>query len=87
MNVNRGATIYYTKSAGTEVYRIEKSHDGGETWSAVGLTPLTEFTQKELQNGEKIHICVFAVNAEHKSEPSGDYPIYVRMRHISRRMV
>ena len=75
-----GATycvIGWTPVPGAEVYRIQKSVDGGNTWETVAENVQGIQTRLSgLTAGVKIHVRVIAVGAGGASAPSSDYPVY-----------
>jgi len=79
-NFNGGATVFFTKVAGAEKYRLELSRDNGATWQSTGETTDSQFTLRGLTNGEKVHVRVLAGNRERISVPANEYPIYVSDR-------
>lgn len=54
---------------------IERSDDGGESWTSIGETESNRFVIKG-KKGSKAHVRVTAFNKEHQSEPSIIYPVY-----------
>ena len=76
-NRNGGATIFFTKVASAERYRLEVSRDAGGTWTSVGETSGDSLELKGFPNEAKIHVRAVAINEERESRPADEYPVYV----------
>lgn len=72
-----GATVFFTKVAAAENYRIELSTDHGTTWNPTGETADGQFNLTSLANNTKVHIRVVALNRERESRTANEYPLYV----------
>ena len=72
-----GATIDFTPVASATGYRIELSHDGGNTWTKAGTAKTAAFTLTGLKAPDKVHLRVIALNGAVESLPGRDYPVYV----------
>jgi hypothetical protein len=70
------ARVLVAPVASATQYRFEISHDNGSTWAhaVTSAEPSAEITG--LTAGEKLHVRAVALNAEHKSAPGAEYPIY-----------
>jgi hypothetical protein len=76
-NMSGGAKVFFTEVASATGYQFEISHDSGKTWTGIGSSSTSPHLVSGLKNGEKVHIRVIALNSQHKSSPSDEYPIYV----------
>jgi hypothetical protein len=72
-----GAVIYFDPVAGATKYRLEKSSDGGRTWSAAGEADGPPFMLKGIAANTKMHVRVVALDQSIAALPGTDYPIYV----------
>jgi len=72
-----GATVSFNSVASATGYRIELSHDGGITWSALAISTTTQFTLGCVKAPDKVHLRVIALNEASESLPGRDYPVYV----------
>lgn len=72
-----GATVFFTKVAAAEKYRIELSSDHGATWTPAGETAEDRFNLTGLTNDTKVHIRAVALNHQRESRPANEYPLYV----------
>jgi len=76
-NRSGGATVFFTRVAGAEKYRLEVSRDNGLTWIAAGETAVDRFELKGFPNETKIHVRAIALNRDRQSRPANEYPVYV----------
>src|SRR6185312_3294982 len=76
-NHSGGGRIVLRPVASATRYRLELSRDNGSTWSKVAEDSTPEIELSNLSNGEKVHIRAVALNSQHESAPSPDYPLYV----------
>lgn len=72
-----GAIVFVSPVAAAERYRLELSRDHGVTWSKIDVQSQPAIEVAGLAAGEKVHLRVVAVNAEHESLPGPEYPLYV----------
>ncbi len=72
-----GARVIATPVAAATQYRFELSKDGGDTWIAYGNQNVAEIVVSGLTDGVKVHVRAIAMNTEHESAPSAEYPLYV----------
>jgi len=75
-----GAVMDFTPVASANGYRIELSHDGGNTWTTAGTAKTPAFTLTGLKAPDKVHLRVIALNGELASLPGKEYPVYVTGR-------
>jgi hypothetical protein len=74
------ARIIIEPVAGATQYRLELSKDGGSTWAALGAQGAAELEVSGLEDQEKVHVRVVALNSMHASAPGAEYPLYVTNR-------
>lgn len=72
-----GAIVHASPVATAIGYTAEISADGAATWQPCGSAPQPLFKLDGLTNGAKYHVRITAHNAEQKSDPGPEYPIYV----------
>jgi hypothetical protein len=68
--------ILATPSAGATKYSVEWSEDHGATWKPASATSATPTLILEHPTPKKYHVRAIAENADHRSQPSDDYPVY-----------
>jgi hypothetical protein len=76
-NITGGAEVFFAPVAGAESYRLEVSRDGGRTWESKIDSSRSPILIDGLRNQTKVHVRLIAINAEHQSEASDEYPVYV----------
>ena len=72
-----GATVFFTKVAGAENFRIDLSQNNGVTWASAGETAGDRFELTGLTDDTKVHVRIVALNRERESRPGNEYPLYV----------
>ena len=72
-----GAIIHGGAVAGATSYSAEISSDNAATWTPCGTANQPLFKLNGLTNGAKYHVRITSHNAEQKSDPGAEYPMYV----------
>ncbi len=76
-DVAGGGRVVIGPVASATRYRLGLSRDGGASWTEVLTGTIDQLSVTDLQDGEKVHVRVTALNDEHASEPGPGYPLYV----------
>jgi hypothetical protein len=72
-----GAIINAEPVPSATAYRLERSDDGGQTWSAVATEAKPSFKLTGVKPATKLHVRVIATNKSAESQPGRDYPVFV----------
>jgi hypothetical protein len=75
-NFAGGASIYFDAVAGADLYQLQSSTDGGQSWQTAAKAESSPIKLAGLKNA-KIHVRLIATNAEQSSDPGDACPIYV----------
>jgi hypothetical protein len=76
-NRSGGASVYFASVAGADRYLLETSLDGGSTWQSAAQGGASPLVVSNLKNGIKVHVRLTAANAQRRSAPGDEFPIYV----------
>lgn len=69
--------VFISPAGGAATYRVQCSEDGGTSWREVSSSAAAmDVRVSGLNTGRKYHVRAIAENAEHRSEPGPEYPVY-----------
>lgn len=76
-NCAGGGRVIVERVAGATQYRLELSRDDGRSWTTVAEHSEPELNVRGLPADIKVHLRAVALNAEYRSDPGPEYPLYV----------